>query len=73
MYSHESTCTICGNNFIVEVVPGQPMQQRGVCDRCIAIERQKAEAARNRQLIKWGVFIGGPILLIFLIAYACST
>lgn len=80
MYSHQSTCVRCGNNFIVEVVPGQPMQQRGVCDACKMIEWQQAEAARRakeearkRQMIRWGIIVGGPIFLIFLIAYACST
>ena len=72
MYAHESTCTRCGSNFIVEVVPGQPMRERGICDPCYQSERRKADAARNRFMIKWGVIIGGPILLIFLIAYACS-
>ena len=81
MYSHESTCTSCGNNFIVEVVPGQPMRQRGVCDDCRTIEWQRAEAAyrakeraRERQRYRWGLIVGAPILLIFIIVvYACSS
>ena len=87
MYTHQSTCVSCGNNFIVEVVPGQPMRQRGKCNDCRRMEWQQAEAARmraeaarraeeearKRQMIKWGVIIGGPILLVLIIAFACST
>ena len=46
MYSHTSTCVSCGNNFIVEVVPGQPMHQRGKCTDC---QYQEAEAARRAE------------------------
>ena len=80
MYSHTSTCVSCGSDFIVEVVPGQPMHQRGKCDDCQYIEWQEAEAARRaeeearkRQLVKWGVIIGVPIALVILIVFACST
>ena len=80
MYTHQSTCVSCGSPFIVEVVPGQPMRQRGKCDDCQQMEWQQAEdarkaeeEARNRQLIKWGIIIGGPILLVLIIAFACST
>ena len=79
MYSHQSTCVSCGNPFIVEVVPGQPMRQRGKCADCQQREWYQAEAARRaeeearkRQLIKWGIIVGGPILLVLLIVFACS-
>ena len=56
------------------------MRQRGKCDDCQQMEWQQAEdarkaeeEARNRQLIKWGIIIGGPILLVLIIAFACST
>ena len=83
MYAHESTCTRCGSNFVVEVVPGQPMRPRGICDDCEQMERYQAaiaaeaarraeEEARKRQLIKWGIIVGGAILLALLISYACA-
>ena len=73
MYAYESTCTRCGDNFIVEDAPGQPMRQYGICIPCYQIERRKTAAARNLLLIKWGIIIGIPVLLIFVVAYACST
>ena len=83
MYAHESTCTRCGSNFIVEVVPGQPMRPRGICDDCeqremyqaaIAAEaaRRAEEEARKRQLIRFGIIAGGVILLTLLISFVCS-
>ena len=83
MYAHESTCTRCGNNFVVEVVPGQPIRPRGICDDCQQREwyqaqleaeaaRRAEEEARKRQLIKLGVIVGAAILLGLIISFACS-
>ena len=68
MYAHESTCTSCGDNFVVEVRPGDAMRPRGMCNSCIALEKER----RNRQMLKWGLFIGVPLLIVLAIAASCG-
>lgn len=58
MYAHESTCTRCGNDFIVEVKPGDAMQRRGICNGC-----------KFRQGLKFAA-IAAPIFIVTVVIVA---
>lgn len=62
MYAHESTCTRCGDNFVVEVRPGDAMRPEGICNNCRTIERNRL---RNRQILWVGAVVGVVLLVAF--------
>ena len=61
MYAHQSTCTRCGNSFVVEVKPGEAMQRRGICNGC-----------KTRQALKFAAIVAPIVIVIIIIASVCG-